>query len=360
MPSRGRLPQVIDMSSERFIPERAFIDEDALAYPLTQEIRDRLRDLRVPVRVLSARQRPDIPGSSPTAVYSQSKKTLVVRVRKEGEFQTCKPSAHYQIPLVSSCPGLCEYCYLQATLGPRPYVRVYANLEEVLSASQRLATRREPEVTVFEGSATSDPLAVEHITGSLRRTIEFLGDKDKSRFKFVTKFSDVEPLLGAAHGGNTTVRFSVNAHHVIRTFEHGTAGLDERLQAMKKVREDRYPVGIMVGPVIRFAGWEDGYRDLLRGLARAIGESTGSGEASDGAIPIEIITHRFTSRAKKNILTVFPRSTLPMDESARRLVHGQFGYTKYVYPPETMEEMREFFEREIAEALPQARVQYFV
>lgn len=341
------------MDTGRFIPSRAFIEEEALQYSLGEVIRRRLLTLKVPVRVMKHGQRPEVTGRNPTQVYAESKKTLVVRVRKEKEFSSCKPSAHYQLPLASSCPGLCEYCYLQTRLGSRPYLRVYANIEEILAEAGRLIAEREPEITVFEGAATSDPLATEHITGSLRRSIDFFGAIPQARFRFVTKFADVEPILGARHEGRTTVRFSVNANHVILAYEHSTGTLEQRLDALGRVNRDGYPVGVMIGPVITFDGWKEEYRGLLDGLSLTIGESA-------VGLPVEIITHRFTSRAKDNILSVFPASSLPMQEEDRRLVYGQFGYTKYVYSKETMGEVRDFFLEEVARRLPGARIEYLV
>jgi len=337
-----------------------FIEEEALSYPIGESIRRRLTGLRVPVTVLRKGQRPEVPGKNPSQVYAEAKKTLVVRVRKEKEFSSCRPSAHYQLPLVTSCPGLCQYCYLQTQLGPRPYIRAYANLEEILSTAQRLAAARSPEVTVFEGAATSDPLPIEHITGSLRRSIEHFGAAENSRFRFVTKFADVEPILGAGHGGNTAVRFSVNASHVLRSYEYGTASLEQRLEALGKVKSDGYPVGLMIGPVITFEGWKDEYRSLLDQVRTVLEGAVPGSDKSAGELTFEIITHRFTSRAKKNILSVFPNTTLPMEEGERRLVHGQFGYTKYLYPKETMDEVRHFFEEEIPRRVPGATIAYTV
>ena len=135
----------------RFVPRRAFIEEGALQYPLGQLVAEKMRDLRIPVSVLERGQRPAIPGRGATRVYEEAKNTLVVRVRRRKTFETCKPSAHYQLPLVTSCPGLCEYCYLQTRLGPRPYVRVYANIEEILDEARKLIVGREPGVLLHLG-----------------------------------------------------------------------------------------------------------------------------------------------------------------------------------------------------------------
>ena len=59
----------------------------------------------------------------------------------------------------------------------------------------------------------------------------------------------------------------------------------------------------------------------------------------------EIISHRFTSRARSNILAVFPQTNLPMDKNTdRRYKYGQFGYGKYVYTKEKLEEMKNLFQ----------------
>jgi spore photoproduct lyase len=340
----------------RFVPRRAFIEEGALQYPLGQLVAEKMRDLRIPVSVLERGQRPAIPGRGATRVYEEAKNTLVVRVRRRKTFETCKPSAHYQLPLVTSCPGLCEYCYLQTRLGPRPYVRVYANIEEILDEARKLIVGREPETTVFEGAATSDPVAVEWLTGALKRTIEFFGNSKRGRFRFVTKFADIDPILDARHGGHTTVRVSVNAAYVIKTFEHLTSSLNARIQAVSRAFSSGYPIGVMVGPIITFDGWRDEYEAVLAGLGKALPRSAAQAQG----IPFELITHRFTKRAKDNILSVFPNTRLPMDESERRLVFGQFGYTKHVYPKETMREIEAFFSALIPKYVPDGYIQYLV
>jgi spore photoproduct lyase len=67
--------------------------------------------------------------------------------------------------------GHCHYCYLQTTMGDRPYIRVYVNLEEIFEAARQYIRERAPEITRFEAACTSDPVGIEHISGSLKRAI---------------------------------------------------------------------------------------------------------------------------------------------------------------------------------------------
>lgn len=79
-------------------------------------------------------------------MYFEGKSTLVVGIRKSYEFQSCKPSAHYQLPLVSACMGMCEYCYLNTQMGKKPYTKVYVNINEILSMADKYIDDRLPDI----------------------------------------------------------------------------------------------------------------------------------------------------------------------------------------------------------------------
>lgn len=335
-----------------FVPRRVFIEPDALNYPLGKKLKSRFAAMGIPVLTTASHNRvPGIPGSLPQKAYMEAKKTLVIGVRRTKKFESCRPSADYQLPLVTSCPGQCEYCYLATTLGSRPYIRIYVNLDEILKWAAQYIDDRSPGVTVFEGSATSDPVPVEPYTSSLATTIEFFARQGKGRFRFVTKFDDLDTVLKAEHKGQTEIRFSINARSVIRKFEHGTPPLERRLAAAVSVHKAGYPVGFLVAPILLFPGWEDAYSDMFD-----IVKSYFSGDS----ISFEFITHRFTARAKSRILSVFPDTELDMDEGKRRFKYGQFGYGKYVYPPEKIKELTSFFTERALTVSDKAVVLYTV
>jgi spore photoproduct lyase len=76
-------------------------------------------------------------------------------------------------------------------------------------------------------------------------------------------------------------------------------------------------------------------------------------------LTVELITHRFTPGSKAVLDSWYPGSALEMDPAARAEKRTKFGSTKHVYPPETMKALRAFFEREIADRLPAARILYW-
>lgn len=346
--------------SLEFIPTRVFYEPDALDYPLGKTLVERFKTMGISVSPTTSHNRiTGIPGNTAAAQYREAKRTLVIGVRRSQTFQSCKPSAHYQLPLVTSCPGMCEYCYLATTLGKKPYVRIYVNLEEILGIASKLIQERLPEVTQFEGAATSDPVPVERYTGALKQAIEFFGREPYGRFRFVTKYTDVDSLLEAKHEGHTRFRFSLNCSKVVEKYEHNTPSPEERIIAAGKVLKAEYPLGFIIAPIFRFEGWQTEYRQLMERTAEELAKRAPSGWSSE-QLTLEFISHRFTSRAKTNILGVFPNSSLPMEEDERKFKYGQFGYGKYIYQPDEIKEMKEFFLEQAKDYFPSAQVEYFI
>ncbi|WP_199698213.1 MULTISPECIES: spore photoproduct lyase [unclassified Dehalobacter] len=343
-----------------FEPKQVFYEPEALNYPLGKKLVDYFRQTKIPVKATSSHNRiTGLSGDTAAETYFEAKKTLVIGVKRGKTFQTCKPSAHYQLPLTTSCPGMCEYCYLATTLGTRPYIRIYVNMNELLEKAQTLIQERLPEITYFEGAAVSDPIPVEQYTGSLRKSIEFFGRQPQGRFRFVTKFTDVDCLLNLEHHGHTRFRFSLNCEEIIRNYEHGTPSAENRIRAAGKVLRAGYPLGFIIAPIIRFENWMDQYEKLFADLAEQL-KAASPANFSPAALTFEFITHRFSSRAKSNILNIYPQTSLPMDEASRKFKFGQFGYGKYVYPPVEMEEIKTFFLAFMNRYFPGAKAKYFI
>ncbi len=348
----------------RYKPKRAFFEKDALYFPLGKSVKAQLEEMGVDIKVLKSRRVVGIPGETPQEKFREGKSTLVVGVKQSMELQTCKPSAHYQFPLVTNCPGRCQYCYLQTRFGKKPYLRMYVNIDEILQNVKKYIDKRGPDTTVFEVSASSDPVPTEYLSGSLAKTITFFADQQKGLLRCVTKSADIDSLLNLNHGERTRFRFSVNTRHIIDKFEGHTASFSSRLGAAGKMAKAGYPLGFIIGPIFEYEGWRGDYRNLVAKLAEQarLRELMPAGEAPDGKpyLTIELITHRYTDAAKRVILERFPHTDLDMDDDKRRFKFGQFGYGKWLYPKEKMKQMENVLTAAIEKHLPEAHIEYFV
>ncbi len=346
-------------------PKRVYLTNAAREWPLAEQIASRASARGSEIIQLKNDRIPRPQAETERKLYAEAKSTLAVVVAPPSsrKLQPIPPSADWQFHLAQGCPAHCQYCYLAGSLSGPPITRVYANLPEILgNLNNYLGTgtitsrseNRSAEGTTFEASCYTDPLALEHLTGSLAESIRFFGAWDAPvQLRWTTKFDNVELLLALPHGGRTRVRFSLNAESVARNFEGGTSSLSARLSALRRMALAGYPIGITVAPIMRFDGWEAGYTDLIEKVAEAVKDVPALN------LTAELITHRFTPTSKEVLLDWYPRTPLDMNEADRAQKRTKFGSVKYVYPSEPMKAMRKYIENAIAEHLPSARILYW-
>ncbi|MBB2989133.1 spore photoproduct lyase [Mycolicibacterium iranicum] len=366
------LPSPIPLSAPRppvlWTPARVLATRSAAQLPHGEEILRRCEAAGVPdIQVLAGDRMPSMRGDSDRAAYARAKQTLAVVVAPPSKrrLQPIPPSADWRVDLAEGCPGHCQYCYLAGSLSGPPLTRVYANLPEILAGMDDYVGRgtitsssieRAGEGTTFEASCYTDPLALEHLTGSLSATIAHVGATDWAApvgLRFTTKYDNVAPLLDLDHRGRTRVRISVNAEEITGRFEGGTARLAQRIAAMRGLALAGYRVGLTIAPIMPIPQWRLHYGQLLADVAAA------TADIPDLDLTVECITHRFTEVSKNVLTTWYPRTKLEMDEAQRTRKFGKYGAAKYVYPKDVMSELHSWFDAEIEAVLPGARALYW-
>ncbi|MDB5713263.1 MAG: radical protein [Sphingomonadales bacterium] len=348
----------------RWQPRKVVVTASAREWQHGRQIMERAAAIGVPiVKLPGDRLNLELPDD-PREAYIEAKGTMAVVVAPPSKlkFQPIAPSADWRIDLAAGCPAHCNYCYLAGSLKGPPITRVYANIDEILETLPSYLgrgtissrnTNRVHEGTTFEASCYTDPLALEHLTGSLSTTIAWFGRwQADAQLRFTTKFSDVEPLLGIEHAGRTRMRASINPRNYAR-FEGGTDPVAARLAALRRMAHVGYPIGLTIAPIIAAVGWEQAYGELIEDAAAAL-----SG-ASDLDITIELITHRFTAGSKAVLDSWYPGSKLDMTETNRSTKFTKFGTQKQVYDADTMRQLRAFFTSELARLMPYARILYW-
>ncbi|MCK8827204.1 spore photoproduct lyase [Natroniella acetigena] len=335
---------------KKFEPKRVLIEHDALNYELGQELENKFKATKIPLNYIESHNRVRAEKEmNPIELFNWNKETLVIGVKKTLNFKSCQPSADYRLVTSTSCPAKCEYCYLAKNLGSAAYLRIYVNLKEILKAVKKHIRKGRGEIITFEASSSSDPVAVEHLTGSLAKIIDYFAKQDRGRLRVVTKFSNVDNLLDIEHNNHTRFRFSLNSSYVIKNFEHLTANLDERITAASKIQQAGYPLGFILAPLMIYDGWQEDYLDLLTQLRTRLVNPAANN------LTFELIMHRFSTRSKNLIEARFPNTRLKLDKDS----YHHKGFGKYVYPPQQAKELKEYLIKEINELFPQAEVEYF-
>ncbi len=340
------------------MPEQVLFTPAALDEDWGQQILQRVESLGLPVQKLKQNRITGLRGETERETYVNAKRTLAVVTAPASQLKLSPipPSADWQFHLAQGCPAHCQYCYLAGSLQGPPVIRVYANLPQILENLKDYENPDKP-ITTYEVSCYTDPLGIEHLTGSLAECIRYFGTRDRAQLRWVSKFDAVDELINLEHNGRTRCRFSINALPISRTLEGGTASVTERLQAARKLAlpveqgGGGYPVGFVIAPIMPIENWRDEYDQLLNMAAEMLD--------FDCDLTFELISHRFTPGSKGVLQEWYPNSKLDLDESTRTVKRNKFGGVKYVYDKDTMTELRTFFETAIADRFPNAEILYW-
>lgn len=207
----------------------------------------------------------------------------------------------------------------------------------------------EKELT-FEIGSNSDLILENTITNNLVWTIEKFKDTKKGFLTFPTKFDMVDDLLPLNHNGKVTVRMSVNPEEIINRVEFGTSRLQGRIEAINKLKEAGYKVGILIAPVIMVENWKELYPDLIKTLYEKLSTKV----KKDAFFEIIFMTYSYV-HTKINE-EAFPNA---INLYNKDIMTGR-GKGKYMYKNELRKDGEIFLREEMKKYFPNNKIEYIV
>jgi spore photoproduct lyase len=260
----------------RFAVHEVWIDADAVDYPLTRHIVERVR----PGRVLVGRQADHVKAELDLAADPFRKGKRVLRlVRRRGAWMKPCPGTREYIccglnilHIGQGCPMDCRYCALQAYFN-RPVIEVFVNTGELIDALQKDLEHHSDRVRRICTGEFTDSLALDPITELNSQLVPLFGPRSHATLEIKTKTDFVDPLIGLDHGGRVIVSFSMNAPTIAAQEERGAVSLSRRLNAARRAQEDGYRVGFHFDPIIPIPSWEEEYGLTIDDIFRIINPS---------------------------------------------------------------------------------------
>ena len=213
----------------------------------------------------------------------------------------------------------------------------------------KVANKSEKDLT-FEIGSNSDLILENTITGNLPWTIENFKNSPKGHLTFPTKFDMVDDILGVDHQGKVTVRMSVNPEEIINRVEFGTSRLNKRIEAINKLKEAGYKIGILIAPVIMVENWKELYSELIKQLSEGLTEKV----KKDVFFEIIFMTYSFV-HTKINE-EAFPNS---INLYNKEMMTGR-GKGKYMYKNQYREDGEVFLREQMKKHFPNNEIMYIV
>ena len=282
--------------------------------------------------------------------FMDIKRNLIIGVRKTHKFVENHKTSDYLVPYTSSgCTAACMYCYLVCNYNKCSYLRLFVNREEMMEKIIRTSEKAERELT-FEIGSNSDLILENTITGNLPWTIENFKSAKKGKLTFPTKFDMVDDLLDLDHQGRVIIRMSVNPEIIINRVEFGTSRLKQRIEAINKLKEAGYKIGILIAPVILVDNWKELYSNLIKELSVDLTDKVKKD------VFFEIIFMTYSYIHTKINEEAFPNS---INLYNREIMTGR-GRGKYMYKKDIKNDAEIFIRDQMNKYFPENAIMYIV
>ena len=248
-----------------FIPSKVFVEKEAKDSPLIGNFvkkfpKIEIEELRFSSQYLKKNK----------FRISELKKPLVFIVKEKWDFIKRCPctkehlSCGYWIfNLGFGCPFDCSYCFLQHYTN-FPGITLPANLDDFFKKSDSFLSKLKRPIRIGTGEFC-DSLALDNITEYSLKLIPYFANKNVF-FELKTKSAQIDNLLKIDAPANIVISWSLNPPSIIETEELGTASLEERLKAAKKVQKKGYGVAFHFDPIIHLNDWQDKYKAVINTL----------------------------------------------------------------------------------------------
>ena len=331
-----------------FKPKAIYFEKEILEYTLGRELFEKYKE--IPKIEIDNHNNIEEMRKKSNKEFMDMKRNLIIGIRKTHKFVPNHKTSDFLVPYTSSgCTAACMYCYLVCNYNKCAYLRLFVNREKMLEKIIKTSESSEKELT-FEIGSNSDLILENTITNNLEWTIENFSNTKKGYLTLPTKFSMVENLLNLNHKGKVIIRMSVNPKEIINRVEFGTSRLNERIDAINKLSDAGYKVGILIAPVIMVENWKILYKELIKELYNKLNTN------AKKQVFFEIIFMTYSFVHIKINEEAFPNSINIYDKEK---MQGR-GKGKYMYKEKIREEGRKFFIEELKKYFKNNKIEYIV
>lgn len=332
-----------------FKPKLVYYEPNAENYKLGKELLDKYRKEGVKLIPIENHNNIEELRKNPNSEFANMKQNIIIGVRKTHKFVPNHKVSDFLVPYTSSgCIAMCMYCYLVCNYNKCSYLRIFVNREEMLDKIIKVANQSEKELT-FEIGSNSDLILENTITHNLEWTIENF-NAEKGYLTFPTKFDMVDPLLNLKNKEKVIVRMSMNPEEIINRVEFGTSRLNERINAINKLKEAGYKVGILIAPIILVDNWKELYEELIKKLSEELSKSV----KKDAIFELIFMTYSYVHKMINQ--EAFPNAINLFNPD---IMTGR-GKGKYMYKKETREEAEVFLRKTMKKYLKNSEILYIV
>jgi spore photoproduct lyase len=169
---------------------------------------------------------------------------------------------NYYFSHMLNCLYDCRYCFLQGMYQSANYV-LFVNYEDFQQDIRQLCLESPDEPLHFFSGYDCDSLALEPVTGFAEQFLPFFATLPNAWLELRTKSTQVRSLLNREPLPRCIVAFSLSPDQIAVKVEAKAPSVERRLDALCKLQEKGWQIGLRFDPLIYQAGYQQQYRQLF-------------------------------------------------------------------------------------------------
>jgi len=200
-----------------------------------------------------------------------------------------------------NCIYDCRYCFLQGMYRSANYV-IFINYDDFEQEIIQTAKLHPDEDVWFFSGYDCDSLAYDPITRFVESFLTVFRNTPNANLELRTKSTQIRSLIAQEPLANCVVAFSFSPEEYSNSLEHGVPSVEKRIDAMEKLHDSGWKLGLRFDPVIYQPNYQELYNRLFSQIFSRI-PATGVHSVSLGAYRIPKVFHQ-------NIANLYPDDKL--------------------------------------------------
>ncbi len=245
---------------------------------------------------------------------------------------------NYYFSHMLNCVYDCRYCFLQGMYRSANYV-IFVNYEDFQQSIINTANQHPDEALWFFSGYDCDSLAYEPVTEFTKAFLPTFRQLPNAHLELRTKSLQVRTLLKSEPLNNCIVAFSFTPEEISQALEHGVPSVEKRIEAMVKLQQHGWRLGLRFDPMIYQEGFEQLYQRLFEQIFSRLSAS--------GIHSVSLGTLRTPKAFHQNMVNLYPEE---------KLFAGRFDENRgmITYQKELEEQMTKFCHEQLMQYIPQS------
>jgi spore photoproduct lyase len=322
--------------------ETIYIEESILQHPRVVEITARFPQ----ARKITCGRYGEVFNPKAQNFRLQKQKPSLILAEKYKHFAMPVPSGYgiganknYYFSHMLNCLYDCRYCFLQGMYQSANYV-LFVNYEGFQDEIKQRCAETPDEAVHFFSGYDCDSLALEPVTRFAEQFLPFFEKIPNAWLELRTKSTQVRSLLNRDPFPRCIVAFSLNPDEIATKVEAKAPSLQRRLDALCKLQEHGWPIGLRFDPMIYQTGYQQQYRQLFEQVFSIIN--------MDQLHSVSLGAFRLPEKYFKKVHKLYPEEKLfasPLDNQ-----QGMISYKQ-----ELEQEMMQYCTQQLLRYIPEAK-----